>query len=104
MPYIIYKSTIRTSTQQQSGRRKRTLLLSLRPFGQCKLSTSHDKKIEVGQGYVFGTSYTIRGHNHSHIYNNIPSPSDRKWAKDVNAKFLKAKLQILFKINYFEYD
>lgn len=68
------------------------------------LSTSHDKDTEAGQGYIFAYGWTIRGHNHSHPYNNIPSRSDKSWANTVNTKFPKAKLQILYKGKYFEYD
>jgi hypothetical protein len=68
------------------------------------LSTSRDKDTEAGQGYIFARGWTIRGHNHSHPYSNIPSRSDKSWAEKLNKKFPNAKLNIIHKGTYYLYD
>ena len=72
--------------------------------GKSILSTSHDRRTEVGQGYLLRNGWTIRAHNHSHPYNIIPSLSDRKWASVVHNKFPNASLNIYYKGVYYEYN
>ncbi len=68
------------------------------------LSTSHDERTEIGQGYLLRNGWTIRAHNHSHPYHDYPSKGDLKWAKAVHEMFPKTVLKIYYKNNYYEYD
>ena len=68
------------------------------------LSTSHVENTEAGQAYLLHNGWTIRAHNHSHPYNNTPSPNDRKWATAVHNKYPNALLNIYYKGIYYEYN
>ena len=72
--------------------------------GKSFLSTSHDRRIEVGQGYLLKNGWTIKAHNHSHPMLFYPSESDKAWAKEVQKKFSNVILKIYYKNNYYEYD
>lgn len=78
--------------------------IGINTSGKSIISTSHIRNAEAGQGYLLSNGWTIRGHNHSHPFHIIPSPSDKKWAGSVQTKFSKVKLQIYFNGEYFEYD
>ncbi len=68
------------------------------------LSTSHIENSEAGQAYLFRNGWTIKAHNHSHPYNNTPSPSDKIWASTVQKKFPHVSLNIYYRGIYYEYN
>jgi len=68
------------------------------------LSTSHDRRREVGQGYLLRKGWTIRAHNHSHSMLFYPSNSDKALAEVVQNKFPNVIHKIYYKNNYYEYD
>jgi hypothetical protein len=72
--------------------------------GKSILTTSHKKSSEIGGGYLLAYGYTIRSHKHSHPFHKTPSTADKGFAKSVNKKFPKAKLEIFHIGKYFEYD
>ncbi len=68
------------------------------------LTTIHDEDSEAGGPFFLANSYTIRYYDHSHPFHIYPSDADISFAENLNLKFPKAKLQILHKENYYEYD
>jgi RHS repeat-associated protein len=68
------------------------------------LTTIHDKDSEAGGPFFLANSYTIRYYDHSHPYHIYPSDADMSFAKNLNLKFPKAKLQILHEGSYNQYD
>ena len=68
------------------------------------ISTSHKEASEAGQSWLLSKGYTIRGHNHSHPYQQYPSDSDINWAMEVSQKFPNVELYIFHNGQYHEYN